>query len=201
MTAKYGYTAALVAIAMAVVPLSAGSAKANIIFGNVNPSPGCGPASGPGHVCGITETFTSGTDTIIANGFSGAPAPGTGNLNLTLKGGPAAPAPLLPSNILAESGLGTDLNAGRHALISTARLLAPLRSRQPAVPAPSSPTQSSARCKPVRRSTFLSNSPPVARSLSLAERSGPHVRGRDSRWDRWRIHTSGMPLPARPALG
>lgn len=112
MTAKYGYTAALVAIAMAVVPLSAGSAKANIIFGNVNPSPGCGPASGPGHVCGITETFTSGTDTIIANGFSGAPAPGTGNLNLTLKGGPAAPAPLLPSNILAESGLGTNLNAG-----------------------------------------------------------------------------------------
>jgi hypothetical protein len=63
-------------------------------------------------VCGITETFTSGTDTIIANGFSGAPAPGTGNLNLTLKGGPAAPAPLLPSNTLAESGLGTNLNAG-----------------------------------------------------------------------------------------
>ena len=76
MKAKYGYTAALFAIAMAVVAVSAGSAKANIIFGDVNPSPGCGPASGPGHVCGITETFTSGTDTIIANGFSGGPLRG-----------------------------------------------------------------------------------------------------------------------------
>jgi hypothetical protein len=52
-------------------------------------------------------------DTTIANGFaSGTPGAGTGNLNLTLKGGPAAPAPLLPTNILAESGLGTNLTAG-----------------------------------------------------------------------------------------
>jgi hypothetical protein len=112
MTTKRGFTATLAVIAMTAFAVSAGTAKANIIFGNVNPSPGCGPASGPGHVCGITETFISGTDTIIANGFSGAPAPGTGNLNLTLKGGPAAPAPLLPTNVLGESGLGTNLNAG-----------------------------------------------------------------------------------------
>jgi len=100
--------------ALAVIALAAGagSAKADIIFGNVNPSPACGPASGPGHVCGITETFISGADTIIANGFSGAPAAGVGNLNLTLKGGPAAPAPLLPTNVLGESGLGTNLTAG-----------------------------------------------------------------------------------------
>jgi hypothetical protein len=63
-------------------------------------------------VCSITETFTSGADTIIANGFSGAPAVGVGNTNLTLKGGPAAPAPLLPTKVLAESGLGTSATAG-----------------------------------------------------------------------------------------
>jgi len=112
MTAKYGFTPTFAVIAMAAFAVSAGPAKADIIFGNVNPSPACGPVSGPGHVCGITETFTSGTDTIIANGFSGTPAPGTGNLNLTLKGGPAAPAPLLPTNTLGQSGLGTNLNAG-----------------------------------------------------------------------------------------
>ncbi len=99
--------------ALAATALAAGvsPAKADIIFGNVNPTPACGPASGPGHVCGITETFTSLPDTIIANGFSGAPAAGAGNTNLTLKGGPAAPAALLPTNVLGESGLGTNANA------------------------------------------------------------------------------------------
>jgi hypothetical protein len=99
-------------LAMAAFAVGASSSNADIIFGNVNPAPACGAASGPGHVCGITETFTSGGDTIIANGFSGAPAAGTGNFNLTLKGGPAAPAPLLPTNVLGESGLGTNANAG-----------------------------------------------------------------------------------------
>jgi hypothetical protein len=55
-------------------------------------------------VCGITETFTNGTDTVVANGFSGAPAPGTGNTNLTLKP--------LTLNTLDESGLGTQNPAG-----------------------------------------------------------------------------------------
>jgi PEP-CTERM motif len=100
----------LVCGALTVIALVIGTSPANadMIFGDVNPSPGCGPASGPGHVCGVTETFTSGADTIVANGFSGAPAPGTGNANLTLKGGPAAPAPLLPTNVLGESGLGVN---------------------------------------------------------------------------------------------
>jgi hypothetical protein len=53
-------------------------------------------------VCGITETFTSGGDTVVANGFLGAPVPGTGNANLTLK-----PFPL---NVTAESGLGVQAN-------------------------------------------------------------------------------------------
>ncbi len=100
------------ALAIAAFAVGAGSARADIIFGNVNPSPACGPASGPGHVCAITETFTSGADIYVANGFSGAPAAGTGNFNLTLKGGPLAPAPLLPINVLGESGLGTNANAG-----------------------------------------------------------------------------------------
>ena len=43
-------------LAMAAFAVGAGSAKADVIFGNVNPTPACGPASGPGHVCGITET-------------------------------------------------------------------------------------------------------------------------------------------------
>src|SRR4051812_5332521 len=101
-------------LAMATFAVGAGSAKADIIFGNVNPSPAClaAPAGQVGHVCGITETFTSPAgDNIVANGFSGAPAPGVGNRNLTLKGGPAAPAPLLPTNALSESGLGTNANA------------------------------------------------------------------------------------------
>jgi hypothetical protein len=105
----------LTGLAMAAFAVGAGSAKADVIFGNVNPTPACGPASGPGHVCGITETFSSGTnagDNIVANGFSGAPAPGAENANLTLKGGPAAPAPLLPTNVLGESGLGINANAG-----------------------------------------------------------------------------------------
>jgi hypothetical protein len=100
------------ALALTVLAIGASPSKANIIFGNVNPSPACGAASGPGHVCGITETFTSGGDTIIANGFTGPPAVGTGNTNLTLKGGPAAPGPLLPANVLGESGLGTNADAG-----------------------------------------------------------------------------------------
>ena len=99
-------------LAMIAFAVGAGSAKADVIFGNVNPSPACGPASGPGHVCAITETFTSGADIYVANGFSGAPLAGTGNTNLTLKGGPLAPAPLLPINVLGESGLGTNANPG-----------------------------------------------------------------------------------------
>jgi len=116
--------------ALAVIALAAGagSAKADIIFGNVNPAPPCqaAPAGQPGHVCGITETFTNGTDIIIATGFNGAPAaPGVANLNLTLKGGPAAPAPLLPTNVLGESGLGTNLTAGPACSTSDCEIVGP----------------------------------------------------------------------------
>ena len=68
-------------------------AKADVMFG-VTPTPACGPVSGVGSVCGINETFTSGADTVVAHGFTGAPGPAAGDVNLTLK-----PMPL---NGLAE---------------------------------------------------------------------------------------------------
>ena len=76
-------------------------AKADVMFG-VTPTPACGPVSGVGSVCGINETFTSGADTVVAHGFTGAPGSGGGDANLTLK-----PFPL---NSLQESGLGVQGN-------------------------------------------------------------------------------------------
>ena len=98
------------AVTLAAATLLAGAlyvvspvAKADVItFGSLTPTPACGPVSGVGSVCGINETFTSGADTVIAHGFTGAPGAGAGNVNLTLK-----PIPL---NILAESGLGVQAN-------------------------------------------------------------------------------------------
>jgi hypothetical protein len=78
------------------------AAKADIIFGSLTPTPACGAVSGVGSVCGINETFTFGGDTVVAHGFTGAPGPMAGNVNLTLK-----PMPL---NVLAESGLGVQAN-------------------------------------------------------------------------------------------
>jgi len=79
------------------------AAKANeIIFGDLTPTPACGPVSGPGSVCGINETFTFGGDTVVAHGFTGAPGPAAGNVNLTLK-----PTSV---NVLGESGLGVQGN-------------------------------------------------------------------------------------------
>jgi len=78
-------------------------AMANEInFGDLTPTPACGPVSGVGSVCGINVTFTSGGDTVVAHGFTGAPGPDGGNANLTLK-----PFPL---NVRAESGLGVQAN-------------------------------------------------------------------------------------------
>ena len=77
-------------------------AKADVMFGSLTPTPACGPVSGPGSVCGINETFTSGADTVVAHGFTGAPGADGGNVNLTLK-----PFPL---NVLGESGLGVQAN-------------------------------------------------------------------------------------------
>src|SRR6516225_6103335 len=91
--------------ALAAVALAAGAspAKADTIFnfGSLTPTPACGPVSGPGSVCGINETFTSGGDTVVAHGFTGAPG-AVGDANLTLK-----PIPL---NVLSESGLGVQAN-------------------------------------------------------------------------------------------
>ena len=64
-------------------------AKADVMFGSLTPTPACGPVSGPGSVCGINETFTFGADTVVAHGFTGAPGPAAGNVNLTLKPIPA----------------------------------------------------------------------------------------------------------------
>src|SRR5262249_14570700 len=90
--------------ALAAVALAAGAspAKADVMFGSLTPTPACGPVSGPGSVCGINVTFTSGGDTVVAHGFTGAPGADGGNANLTLK-----PFPL---NVLAESGLGVQAN-------------------------------------------------------------------------------------------
>ena len=79
-------------------------AKADVMFGSLTPTPACGavPVGGVGSVCGINETFTSGGDTVVAHGFTGAPGADGGNANLTLK-----PFPL---NVLAESGLGVQAN-------------------------------------------------------------------------------------------
>src|SRR6476469_3321456 len=78
------------------------AAKADVVFGSLIPTPACGAVSGVGSVCGINETFTSGDDTVVAHGFTGAPGPAAGNVNLTLK-----PFPL---NVLAESGIGVQAN-------------------------------------------------------------------------------------------
>jgi len=95
---------AATALAGLAVSLAAGAspAKADFIFGQLTPTPACGPVSGVGSVCGINETFTFGGDTVVAHGFTGAPGPAAGNVNLTLK-----PTPL---NVLAESGLGVQAN-------------------------------------------------------------------------------------------
>src|SRR6202521_2360848 len=78
------------------------AAKADVIFGSLTPTPACGAVSGVGSVCGINETFTFGGDTVVAHGFTGAPGPAAGNVNLTLK-----PTPL---NGLARGGLGVQAN-------------------------------------------------------------------------------------------
>lgn len=93
--------AAATALAGALYVVSP-AAKADVIFGSLTPTPACGAVSGPGSVCGINETFTFGGDTVVAHGFTGAPGPAAGNVNLTLK-----PIPL---NGLAESGLGVQAN-------------------------------------------------------------------------------------------
>jgi len=80
---------------------------ADIIFGDVNPSPLCsltaqGTAGSMGHACAPNESFGQ----LVAHGFSGAPAAGNGNANLSDKGAPGAPADLQPANSFMESGLG-----------------------------------------------------------------------------------------------
>ena len=93
--------AAATALAGALYAVSP-AAKADVIFGSLTPTPACGAVSGVGSVCGINETFTFGGDTVVAHGFTGAPGPAAGNVNLTLK-----PFPL---NVLAESGIGVQAN-------------------------------------------------------------------------------------------
>ena len=88
-----------VAVALAV---GASPATADIIFGTLPAPADCGAVSGVGQVCGINETFTFGGDSVTAHGFTGAPGPGAGNVNLTFK-----PEPL---NSRAESGLGVQAN-------------------------------------------------------------------------------------------
>ena len=91
---------AAIALAGALYVMSP-AAKADVMFGSLTPTPACGPVGTVGSVCGINETFTSGGDTVVAHGFTGAPG-AVGDANLTLK-----PFPL---NVRAESGLGVQAN-------------------------------------------------------------------------------------------
>jgi hypothetical protein len=92
---------AATALVGALYLVSPAANAATLNFGSLTPTPACGPVSGSGSVCGINVTFTSGTDTVVAHGFTDGPGP-TGNANLTLK-----PMPL---NVLSESGLGVQAN-------------------------------------------------------------------------------------------
>ena len=94
--------APIVVFALTVSPV-----KADVIFGATDPSPRCNPtASGnpgeKGHACAVNESFAG----VVAHGFSGAPAPGNGNMHLDDKGAPGAPSDLQPADALFESGLG-----------------------------------------------------------------------------------------------
>src|SRR5215475_3873511 len=94
-----------------VLGLIASPVRADIIFGDVNPTPLCsmtahGVAGSMGHACGPDESFGQ----LVAHGFSGAPAAGNGNANLADKGAPGAPSDLLPANSFMESGLGIASN-------------------------------------------------------------------------------------------
>jgi hypothetical protein len=95
---------AATALAGLAVALAAGAspAKADFIFGQLTPTPACGPVSGPGSVCAPDETFTSAGQTVVAHGFLMGPLNTAGTANLTLK-----PFAL---NGLSESGLGVQSN-------------------------------------------------------------------------------------------
>ena len=93
-------TVTLVAALAATLYVVSPAAKADFIFGNLTPTPACGPVSGPGFVCNSANvTFTSGADSVTAHGFPGAPGSGAGTSNLTQK-------LIAPTNGLSESGLG-----------------------------------------------------------------------------------------------
>ena len=98
----------LLFVPVVVFGLTASPVNADVIFGNTDPNPLCDPTasgsgSSSGHACAMNESFGQ----VVAHGFSGAPAPGNGNMDLTDKGGPGAPSDLKPSDAFFESGLGT----------------------------------------------------------------------------------------------
>ena len=102
----------LLLVPVVVFGLTAGPVNADVIFGNTDPSPLCNPTvsgsgGSAGHACAMNESFGQ----VVAHGFSGAPAAGNGNMNLTDKGGPGAPADLRPADAFFESGLGTTSSA------------------------------------------------------------------------------------------
>jgi len=105
---------AAIALAGALYVMSP-AAKADVMFGSLTPTPACGPVGTVGSVCGINETFTSGGDTVVAHGFTGAPGPAAGDVNLTLK-----PMPLNGLAERAASGSRATIRR-RRAPIPTAR--------------------------------------------------------------------------------
>jgi PEP-CTERM motif-containing protein len=88
-----------IVVGLAALAFGASTSKANIIFGNF-PGVGCSP-SGGNFTCPNPQTFSNGTDNVVANGFSGAP--GVGPTALTIK--PTA------TNSFDESGLGENATA------------------------------------------------------------------------------------------
>jgi hypothetical protein len=101
------------ALAMSVLALGATPSKADVIFGNQQPTTG-GPctsvASGDeGAVCPSSQlTFANPNDNITVTGFTGAPGTST-QTNLPLKANDGNILGL-PTNAIQESGLGVSTN-------------------------------------------------------------------------------------------
>jgi hypothetical protein len=96
------YLSAFGALAVIALAAGAGPAKATIMFGNFSGA-GCTASTVPGQngdfICPNPQNFNGGPqDSVVANGFSGAPGTGAGDTALTIK--------TLAGNPPDESGLG-----------------------------------------------------------------------------------------------
>ena len=97
----------LLFVPVVVFGLMASPVRADVTFGDTDPSPLCNPSAlgrpgSNGHACSPNESFGP----LTAHGFSAAPAPGNGNTGLADGGAPGAPPDLRPADAFSQSGLG-----------------------------------------------------------------------------------------------